>query len=80
MLLRGAVRHRDLFLLAQRVIQIGSCPLELRRPRGQRIGIVVVQHVPHGQREGVEIVLNAKELQRIPAVAINQVILQLAKT
>ena len=52
-------------------------PLELRRPRGQGIGLVVVQHVAHGQRQGVEVVLNAQQLQRVLAVAVDQVVLQL---
>ena len=34
----------------KRVVEIGAHALELRRPRGQRIGLIVVQHVAHGQR------------------------------
>ena len=42
---------RQLLLAPQRVVEIGADALELRRPGGQRIGLVAVEHVAHGQAE-----------------------------
>ena len=75
-LFRSTVGNRNLLLFRQSVVQVSPHPLELRRPRGQRIRLVVIQHVAHGQRQGVEIVLNAQQLQGVFAVAVHQIVLQ----
>ena len=51
----------------------------MRRPGGQGIGLIVVQHVAHGQPEQVQIVLDAQQLEGVPAVSVDQIVLQLAQ-
>ena len=46
-----------------RVIQITANSLQRRRPRAQRIGLIVVEHVAHRQRNLVQIILDPKQLQ-----------------
>ena len=65
--------------MAQRVVKIGANALKLRRPRRQRVRFVIVKHVAHRQRQQVQIVLNAEQLQRIFPVAIDQIVLQFAQ-
>ena len=75
-LLRRPPRQRHRFLLLQRVVQIEADAIELRRPGGERIGLVGIEHVAHRQRELIQIVLDAQQLQRVAAVAIGQLGLQ----
>ena len=70
---------RNLLLAAQCVVEICPHTLELRRPRSQRIGLVVVEHIAHGQCQRVQIVLDTQQLQGIFSVAIHQIILQFAQ-
>ena len=46
----------------------------------KRIRFGGVQHVAHGESDGIQIVLNAQELQGIFAVAIDHVALQATKS
>jgi hypothetical protein len=62
------------------IIQIGADALKLRRPGGERIRFVIVNHIAHGDREQVQIVLDAQQLEGILAVAVNQFGLKLAQT
>ncbi len=78
-LLGSAIHRRNLLLAAQRVVQIRAHALELRRPRRQRVGLIVIQHVAHRQRQRVQIVLDAKQLERIFPVAVHQIVLQFAQ-
>ena len=64
----------------QRIVEVTAYTLELLGPGRQRIRVVVVQHVPHREPELIQIVLNAKELERIPAVPIDHVALQDSQT
>ena len=72
----GPAGTSDLFLALQRVVQIEADAIELRRPRDQRIGLAGVQHVAHRERELIQIVLDAQQLQRVAAVPIGEIGLQ----
>src|SRR6266705_612636 len=79
-LLRGAAGEGQLLFVAKGVIQSGTNALELRRPGGERIGLVVIEHVAHRKSERVQVILDAQELQRVLAAEIGQIILQIAKS
>ena len=64
----------------ERGVQVLPDAFELRGPRRQGIALGGIQHVSHGQRDRIEIVLNAQQLQRILAVAIHHLTLKLAQT
>ena len=66
----------DVLLLAQGGVEIQPDAGELRRPGGERIALARIEHVAHRQRELVQVVLNAQELQRVPAVPIGELGLQ----
>src|SRR5262249_24826235 len=51
----------------------------LSRPCGQRIRFVVVQHVPHGKGQRIQVILYTKKLQRILPVAVNKIVLKVTK-
>ena len=73
-----------MLLSPESVIKIFAHALELRPPRGKRIALpgfhrVHVEHVAHGDADGIQLVLNAQKLQRILAIPVDQVILQLAQ-
>src|SRR6185437_16023246 len=73
---------RKLLLSPESVIKVFAHPLELRPPRGERITLpglqrVHVEHVAHGDADGIQLILDAQKLQRILAVPVDQVILQL---
>jgi hypothetical protein len=78
-LFRSPIHWGNLLLATQRVVQICANALELRGPRRQRIGLIVVQHVAHRQGQRVQIVLDAKQLQRVFPVAVHQIVLQFAQ-
>ena len=59
--------------------EIEANSLELRRPRRQRIGPLAVEHVAHGERQRIQIVLNAEKLQGILAITVGEVGLKNAK-
>ncbi len=77
-LLRGAIHDRHLLFLLQGVVEIGADALKLGRPRGERIRLVVVEHVAHGERQQIQVILDAQQLQGIFTVAIDQIVLQFA--
>ena len=85
LLLVGGSAHRGKLLLALECVdQIGLHALELRPPGGKRIVLArirwtYIQHVTHGYTNRVEFVLNAQQLQRILAVPVNEIVLQLAE-
>ena len=54
--------------------------IELRGPRGEGVRLGSVKHVAHGQRDGIQIILNAKKLQGIFAITVDYVALQPAQT
>ena len=78
-LLRSSAGRGESRFQTHRIVQISANPLELRRPRGQRIGLVTADHVAHGHGEQVEIVLDSQQLQRILAIAVHQFGLQFAQ-
>ena len=71
--------RRQLRLSLQRIIQVSTNALKLRRPSHERILVIVVQHVAHRQPELIQVVLDAQQLQRIPAVSIDQLALEHAQ-
>ncbi len=64
----------------ERRIQIGAHAVELRGPCDQGVRLAGIQHVAHRQGHGVQIILQAQQLQRILAPAVHHVALQLAQT
>jgi len=58
------------------VLEVGADAFELRDPGENWIGLGGVLHVAHSEAERVEVVLNAEELERVTAVAVNEVALQ----
>jgi hypothetical protein len=76
-LLRRPTRNRDTLLLLQRCIEVGTDPLELRRPGDDRVGLVGIEHVAHRKRELIQVSLDPEQLQRVAPVAIGEVGLQL---
>ena len=74
------VRQREFVFAGKRVFQIGPDAAELRRPCRERIGLLFVEHVAHGERERVEPVLDAQQQQRIGAIAVDGFGLQLFQT
>ncbi len=77
-LVAGARGFGERFFLLQRDLQIVADAVELRAPGVERIGITGVKHVSHGQADGIEIVLNAQQLERIPTVTVHHFALQFA--
>src|SRR6185503_13759935 len=51
-------RCADVLLPLHGVVEVGPDAIELRRPGGQRIAGLSIEHVAHGQPELVEVVLN----------------------
>ena len=76
MLLRCAAGDGNLVLAQQGIVQIAADSIELGGPRGQGVRAVGVEHVAQGQPEGIQIALHAQELERIQAVAVDQIGLQ----
>src|ERR1700731_3058527 len=54
--------------------------IELRGPCGQGIRLGGVKHVAHGQRDGIQIILNAQKLQGIFAITVDHVALEAAQS
>ena len=75
-LLRRLAGERHLPLLLQGIVQIEPDAIELRGPGRQRIRLGRVEHVAHGERELIEIVLDAQQLQRVAAIAVGELGLQ----
>ena len=53
--------------------------VELGLPRGQGIRFAAVEHVAHGEPELIEVVLDAEQLEGVPAVSIRELRLQPAQ-
>ena len=62
-LLGSAARGGESGFEAHRVVEIGADALKLRRPCRQRIWFIAADHVAHGDREQVQVVLDAQQLQ-----------------
>ena len=58
--------------------EVGADAFELRDPGDDRVRLCGILHVAHGQGQGVEIVLDAKELERVAAIAIYHFALEFA--
>jgi hypothetical protein len=56
---------------AQGVVEILARAAELPPPRFERIRFVAIDHVAHCQPQRVEVVLDAQELERILAAALD---------
>lgn len=66
-------------LEAHGIVEVSADTLELRRPRGQRVGFIAADHVAHGHSKQIEIILDAEQLQRVLAIPVDQFRLQLAE-
>ena len=77
-LVAGARGFGQGFFLLQRHVKIVADAVELRGPGGERVRLAGIEHVAHGQADGVQIVLDAQQLQRVFAVAVDHFALQLA--
>ena len=75
----SAAGDGELFFGLERTIEVGADALELRGPGGEGIGLVVIEHVAHGEAEGIEIVLHAKELKGVATIVLDEIVLQLAQ-
>src|SRR5260221_16085 len=78
LLVRRPALWRNLLLALEGVVQIAAHALKLRLPRGQRIGLLVihksgVEHVTHRDADGIQLILNAQQLQRVFPVSVNQI-------
>jgi len=60
------------------VFEVGADAFELRNPGEDGIRFGGILHVAHGETQGVEIVLDAQELQRIAAIAVDEFALKFA--
>ena len=66
--------------LAECVGEVGPDPLKLSAPCGDSVVIAIFDHVPHRERQRVEIVLNSEKLQRFATVFVDGLRLQATKT
>ena len=66
-------------LLLDRIDKIGADAFELRNPGEDGVRLGGILHVAHGKAEGVEIVLDAKELEGVAAVAVDEFALEFAE-
>ena len=57
------------------ILEVGANAFELRNPGEDWIGLRGILHVTHGEAEGVEVVLDAKELKGVTAVTVDEVAL-----
>ena len=62
-----------------RVVEVLANALELRAPGAQRIRLIDFDHVPHRQRQLVEIVLNTEQLQRFAPAGVAELGLEAAE-
>src|SRR5450432_2162219 len=84
LLVRCSSLRRNLLLVLESIVQIAAHALKLRLPRSQRIRLLIihqtgVEHVAHRDADRIQFVLNAQQLQRVFAVAVNQIALQFAQ-
>ena len=61
------------------VDEVGADAFELRDPGDDGVGFGGILHVAHGEAEGVEVVLNAEELERVAAIAVDEFALEFAE-
>ena len=77
-LVAGARGFGQGFFLFQRYVQIVADAVELRAPSRERVRFAGIEHVTHGQADGVQIILDAQKLQRVFTIAVDHPGLQLA--
>ncbi len=70
-LVQGARGGRKSFFQFQGGIQIFANTLKLSAPRGERVRFTCIEHVAHGEAQGIQIILHAEKLQRIAAIAVH---------
>ena len=78
-LLGRAVRSRELIFFVKSVVEIDAEAAELALPGAERVRLVALQHVAHGEGEGVEVVLDAQQLERVAAITVDEITLHLAE-
>ena len=52
------------------IVEIRAHALKLRLIRRHRIGLEVVEHVAHGERNSIEVILDTQQLQRVHPVPL----------
>lgn len=65
--------------LLKGVDEVGADAFKLRDPGDDGIRLGGILHVAHGEAEGVEIILDAEELERVAAIAVDEFALEFAE-
>lgn len=65
--------------LLEGVDEVGADAFELRDPGKDGVRLGGILHVAHGEAEGVEIVLDAEELERVATIAVDEFALEFAE-
>ena len=65
--------------LLEGIDEVGADAFELRDPGDDGVRLGRILHVTHGEAEGVEIVLDAEELEGVAAVAVDEFALEFAE-
>src|SRR5690348_7572386 len=79
-LLRRAMDGGRLPFEPQCINEVRADALKLRRPRRERIWLVVGKHVAHGETKRIQIILDPQQLQGVLSILLRCVALQLAQT
>ena len=78
-LVAGGSGFGDGGFVFERVDEIGADAFELRDPGDDGVGFAGILHVTHGEAESIEVVLDAKELEGIAAIAVDEFALEFAE-
>ena len=63
----------------KRVFEVDTDAFELRDPGDDGVRFGGILHIAHGEAEGIEIVLDAEELEGVAAIAVDEFALELAE-
>ncbi len=77
-LIAGGCGYGEGRLLLKGVDEVGADAFELRDPGDDGVRLGGILHVAHSEAEGVEIVLDAEELERVAAIAVDEFALEFA--
>jgi hypothetical protein len=78
-LIAGGSGFRESEFLLEGVDEVDADALELWDPSDDGVRVGGVLHVAHGEAEGVEIVLDAEELEGVAAIAVDEFALEFAE-
>ena len=79
-LIAGGCGYGEGRLLLKGVDEVGADAFELRDPGDDGVRLGGILHVAHSEAEGVEIVLDAEELERVAAIAVDEFALEFAQS